>query len=174
MFLYPFFFDSIKGWFHVAAAAKSLQSCPTLYNPIDGSPPGSPVPGILQARTLEWVATAFSNAWKWKWSHSVVSNSSWPHGLQPTRLLHSWNFSKISFLLTLGFYSVFWTSFVQTWFFFFQSSLLFPPKLIFPATLCFLSLGTLEHVLFFFFFPDGFYLISLFPLSFDIQYFLSQ
>ena len=49
-----------------AAAAKSLQSCPTLCNPIDGSPPGSPVPGILQARTLEWVAISFSNAWKWK------------------------------------------------------------------------------------------------------------
>ena len=45
-----------------AAAAKSLQSCPTLCNPIDGSPPGSPVPGILQARTLEWVAISFSNA----------------------------------------------------------------------------------------------------------------
>ena len=48
-----------------AAAAKSLQSCPTLCDPIDGSPPGSPVPGILQARTLEWVAISFSNAWKW-------------------------------------------------------------------------------------------------------------
>ena len=47
-----------------AAAAKSLQSCPTLCNPIDGSPPGSAVPGILQARTLEWVAISFSNAWK--------------------------------------------------------------------------------------------------------------
>ena len=45
-----------------AAAAKSLQSCPTLCDPIDGRPPGSPVPGILQARTLEWVAIAFSNA----------------------------------------------------------------------------------------------------------------
>ena len=50
----------------LAAAAKSLQSCPTLCNPIDGSPPGSSVPGILQARTLEWVAISFSNAWKWK------------------------------------------------------------------------------------------------------------
>ena len=49
-----------------AAAAKLLQSCPTLCDPIDGSPPGSPVPGILQARTLEWVAISFSNAWKWK------------------------------------------------------------------------------------------------------------
>ena len=49
-----------------AAAAKSLQSCPTLCDPIDGSPPGSPIPGILQARTLEWVAIAFSVVWKWK------------------------------------------------------------------------------------------------------------
>ena len=49
-----------------AAAAKSPQSCPTLCDPIDGSPPGFPVPGILQARTLEWVAISFSNAWKWK------------------------------------------------------------------------------------------------------------
>ena len=46
----------------VAAAAKSLQSCPTLCDPIEGSPPGFPIPGILQARTLEWVAIAFSNA----------------------------------------------------------------------------------------------------------------
>ena len=49
-----------------AAAAKSLQSCSTLCSPIDGSPPGSAIPGILQARTLEWVATSFSNAWMWK------------------------------------------------------------------------------------------------------------
>ena len=47
-----------------AAAAKSLQSCPTLCDPIDGSPPGSAIPGILQARTLEWVAISFSNAGK--------------------------------------------------------------------------------------------------------------
>ena len=60
-----------------AAAAKSLQSYPILCDPIDRSPPGSPVPGILQARTLEWVAISFSNAWKWKvkGSCSVVSNS---------------------------------------------------------------------------------------------------
>ena len=49
-----------------AAAAKSLQSCPTLCDPIHGSPPGSPVPGILQARTLEWVAISFSNTGNWK------------------------------------------------------------------------------------------------------------
>ena len=49
-----------------AAAAKSLQSCLTLCDPIDGSPPGSTIPGILQARTLEWVAISFSNPWKWK------------------------------------------------------------------------------------------------------------
>ena len=60
--------NSICGCPHisVAAAAKSLQSCLTLCNSIDGSPPGSPVPGILQARTLERVAISFSNAWKWK------------------------------------------------------------------------------------------------------------
>ena len=55
-----------------AAAAKSLQSCPTLCNPIDGSP-GFPVPGILQARTLEWVAVSFSNAWKWKVKVKLLS-----------------------------------------------------------------------------------------------------
>ena len=49
-----------------AAAAKSLRLCPTLCDPRDGSSPGSPVPGILQARTLEWVAISFSNVWKWK------------------------------------------------------------------------------------------------------------
>ena len=49
-----------------AAVAKLLQSCPTVRDPIDGSPPGSAVPGILQARTLVWVAISFSNAWKWK------------------------------------------------------------------------------------------------------------
>ena len=57
----------------IAAAAKSLQSCLTLFDPIDGSPPGSPVPGILQARTLEWVAISFSNAWKWKVKVKLLS-----------------------------------------------------------------------------------------------------
>ena len=59
-----------------AAAAKSLQSCPTCRDPMDCSPPGSPVPGILQARTLEWVAPSpmYENE-KWKWSCSVVSDS---------------------------------------------------------------------------------------------------
>ena len=77
-----------------AAAAKLLQSCPTLWDPIDGSPPGSPVPGILQARTLGWVSISFSNAWKWKvkWSRSVVSDPQWPHGLKPTRLLRPRDF----------------------------------------------------------------------------------
>ena len=73
-----------------AAAAKSLQLCPTLCYPTDGSPTGSPVPGTLQARTLEWVAISFSNAWKW--SRSVVSDPQRPHGLQPSRLLHPWDF----------------------------------------------------------------------------------
>ena len=70
------------------AAAKSLQSCPTLCDPIDRSPPGSAIPGILQARTLEWVAISFSNAWKWKVKVKSFSSvpTLRPHGLQPTRL----------------------------------------------------------------------------------------
>ena len=55
------------------AAAKSLQSCPTVCDPRDGSSPGSPIPGILQARTLEWVAISFSNAWKWKVKVKLLS-----------------------------------------------------------------------------------------------------
>ena len=83
-----------------AAAAKSLQPCPTLCDPIDGSPPGSPIPGILQARTLEWVAISFFNSWKWKVkSESEVAQScltlsdpmdSSIHGKNP-RLLHPWD-----------------------------------------------------------------------------------
>ena len=76
--------------YSMVTAAKSLQSCPTLCNPTDSSPPGSPISGILQARTLEWVAMSFSDAWKW--SRSVVSDSQRPHGLQPTRLLRPWDF----------------------------------------------------------------------------------
>ena len=56
-----------------AAASKSLQSCPTLCDPIDGSPPGSLDPGILQARTLEWVAISFSSVWKWKVKVKLLS-----------------------------------------------------------------------------------------------------
>ena len=58
---------------HILSAAKSLQSCPTLCDPIDGSPPGSPIPGILQARTLEWFAISFSSAWKWKVKVKLLS-----------------------------------------------------------------------------------------------------
>ena len=57
-------FREVSQLLYAAAAAKSLQSCPTLCDPIDGSPPSSPVPGILQARTLEWVAISFPNACK--------------------------------------------------------------------------------------------------------------
>ena len=72
--------DEMVGWHHwlnghvAAAAAKLLQLCPALCNSIDSSPPGSPVPGILQARTLEWVAISFSNAWKWKWKVKSLSH----------------------------------------------------------------------------------------------------
>ena len=81
-------------WLSAAAAAKSLQSCPTLCDPLDCSPPDSHVPGMLQARTLEWVAISFSNAWKWKVKVKSlsVSDSQQPHGLQPTRLLCPWDF----------------------------------------------------------------------------------
>ena len=72
-----------------AAAAKSLQSCPILCDPTDGSPPGSPVPGILQARILEWAAISFSNVWKWRCS--VVSDPQRPHGTQLSRLLRPWD-----------------------------------------------------------------------------------
>ena len=64
-----------------AAVAKSLQSCPTLCDLRDSSPPGSPVPGILQARTMEWVAISFSSAWKWK--VNVKSLSRVPHSATP-------------------------------------------------------------------------------------------
>jgi len=77
-----------------AAAAKLLQSCLTLCDPIDRSPPGSPVPGILQARTLEWAAISFSNAGKWKVkvkSLSRVRPSATPW-TAPTRLLRPWDF----------------------------------------------------------------------------------
>ena len=60
-------------WTLAAAAAKSLQSCPTLCDPIDGSPLGSPVPGTLQERTLEWVTISFSNVWKWKVKEKSLS-----------------------------------------------------------------------------------------------------
>ena len=66
IYIYYWFCFSGESCIHTAAAAKSLQSCPTLCDPMDGSPPGSPVPRILQARTMEWVAISFSNAWKWK------------------------------------------------------------------------------------------------------------
>ena len=68
---YPFYCHIVV--LAAAAVAKSLQSCPTLCDPIDGSPPSSPVPGILQARSLEWVAISFSNAWKWKVKVKLLS-----------------------------------------------------------------------------------------------------
>ena len=77
-----------------AAAAKSLQSCLTLCDPIDSSPPGSLVPGILEAK--HWSGLPFPSPMheseKWKWSCSVVSDSQRPHGLQPSRFLCPWGF----------------------------------------------------------------------------------
>ena len=80
--------------YHASAAAELLQSCPTLCDPIDGSPPGSPIPGF--SRQEHWSGLPFPSpiheSEKWKWSRSVVSDSSPTHGLQPTRLLHPWDF----------------------------------------------------------------------------------
>ena len=77
-----------------AAAAAWRQPCLTLCNPIDSSPPGSPVLGF--SRQEAWSELPFPSPMheseKWKWSRSVVSDSLWPHGLQPTRLLHPWDF----------------------------------------------------------------------------------
>ena len=80
-----------------AAAAKSLQSCPTLCDPIDGRPQGSSVPGILKARTLEWVAISFSNVWKWKVkvkSHSRIRvlATRWTaaHQTPPSKTVKCW------------------------------------------------------------------------------------
>ena len=89
------FIEKVGERYAAAAAAKSLQSCLTPCDPIGGNPTGSPIPGVLQARTLEWVAISFSSAWKWKVkvkSLSVVSDSSRPNGPQPSRLLHLWDF----------------------------------------------------------------------------------
>ena len=92
-------------WWHWRLLLLSRFSRVWLCNPIDGGLPGSPLPGILQARTLEWVAIAFSNAWKW--SCSVVSDSSRPHGVQPTRLLRPWDFPGKS--TGVGCHCLFWT-----------------------------------------------------------------
>ena len=83
-----------KNFYFCFAAAKSLQSCPTLCDPIDGLLPGSFVPGILQARTLEWVAISFSSDVWSEWSEVIQSCPTlWePHGLLPTRLLRPWDF----------------------------------------------------------------------------------
>ena len=96
-----------------AAAAKSLQSCPTLCDPIDGSPPGSTVPGILQARTLEWVAISFSNAWKWKAKVKLLSRLQVlaTHGLQPTRLFRPWDFPGKS--TGVGCHCLLWNDFLE-------------------------------------------------------------
>ena len=93
--VFPVVMYGCKSWtVEKAAAAKSLQSCSTLCDPIDGSPPGSPIPGILQARILRWVAISFSKAWKWKVKVKSLSRVRLlqPRGLQPTRLLHPWDF----------------------------------------------------------------------------------
>ena len=93
-------------------AAKLLQSCPTLCNPIDGSLPDSPIPGILQARTLEWVAISFSNAWKWK--VTVKSLSRVQPSVTPWTAAHqvptSMGFSRQEYWSGAPLLSPWWTS----------------------------------------------------------------
>ena len=88
------FFGYKNNWKSSATAAKSLQSCPTLCDSIDGSPRDFPSLGL--SRQENWSGLPFPSPMheseKWKWSHSVMSDSSRPHGLQPTRLLHPWDF----------------------------------------------------------------------------------
>ena len=109
-----------------AAAAKSLQSCPTLCDPIDSSPPSDrrlPVPGILQARTLEWVAISFSNAWKWKGKVKSLSrvqlfanpmdcspSGSSVYGIYQARVLE-WGAIAFSDLYVLHSFIILWTQF---------------------------------------------------------------
>ena len=122
LFFLSFFFFLIRrntwSWVnHAAAAAKSLQSCPTLCDPIDGSPRGSPVPGILQARTLEWVAISFSNAGKCRVKVKSLSRvqlfaTPWTVAYQappsmgvfqarvPERVAISYSISRVRILLT--------------------------------------------------------------------------
>ena len=96
--------------FAAAAAAKSLQSCPTLCDPIDSSPPGSPLPGILQARTLECIAISFSNAWKWKRMPLVSNPKEWLLRLMSMSLLPK--FSLRSFQVLHSSPYSFWVDFV--------------------------------------------------------------
>ena len=93
---------------NIPVAAKSLQSCPTLCDPIDGSPPGSPVPGILQARTRDGVAISSSNTWKWKVKAKLFSDpmdyslpGSSVHGIFQARLLE-WGAIAFSMPSTRG------------------------------------------------------------------------
>ena len=94
------------------AAAKSLQSCPTLCNPIDGSPPSSPVPGILQARTLEWVAISFSNAWKWKVKVKSVSGfllfaTQWTAGSSAHEILRARVLEWVAIAFSIAVFTIF-------------------------------------------------------------------
>ena len=88
--LFPFLYFELIYVFMLLLLLSQFSRVPLCATPlcdlIDGSPPGSPVPGILQARTLEWVAISFSKAWEWK------VKVKWPHERQPTRLLRPWDF----------------------------------------------------------------------------------
>ena len=109
VFLQFYIFAVHHGTFLAAAAAKSPQSCLTLCDPIDGSPPGTPSLGF--SRQEYWnrlpLPSPMHESEKWKWSRSVMSDSQWPHGLQPTRLLHPWDFPGKS--TGVGCHCLLWT-----------------------------------------------------------------
>ena len=121
-----------------AAAAKSLQSCLTLCDPIDSSPPGSPVPGILQARTPEWVAISFSNAWNWKVKVKSLSRVRLlaTHGLQPTRLLRPWDSPGKSHITTSTQKSMCFSNWTILDLVLFESKLFHPYKLLLCSLIC--------------------------------------
>ena len=105
----------------VAAASKSLQLCPTLCNLIDGSPPGSPIPGILQAIILEWVAISSSNAWKWKvkvrsLSHVQLLATPWTAAQQaPPSIIHEYILFQASLVAqTVKNLSTMWETWVRS------------------------------------------------------------
>ena len=117
-----FFFIISSSWglwiFKIYLAAKSLQSCPTLCGPIDGSSPGSAIPGILQARTREWVAISFFNAWRWKvkvksLSRVQLSATPWTAAYQAPPFMGHVN--ELCICLGICFSSNHWQTMNQTW-----------------------------------------------------------
>ena len=151
IYIYIYTYTLAHSWrcFHQAAAAKSLHSCPTLCHPIDGNPLGSSVPGILQARKLEWVAISFSSAWKWKVKMKSLSRARllatpWTAGYQaPPSMGFSrqeyWSGFPLPSLIHIYIWYIYiYISYMNTGTSNFSSLILIP---IFFASLCWLKIG---------------------------------